>query len=246
MVSCSKNKYEKKIIGTWYEQDEIEKLKFVSDSLFVNNGSKIGTWKANKTYIEYNWVDSFSDSIIKTKYPYKLKSSDTIIFTSTTPPYKKYVYIKSNSFIDFLFRKNNVEIDLKKNNNAILNNTQNRYGIKIFVSYKNNKIKTKSEYSESIENLDYDLKMILKETEPFLKKDFENFPSFFEINKISFERWKKAKLYYSIFADKKVPKDSLNKIVKKLKNSKIKKAYQVFYTSNERYFDFNALKMIKL
>jgi hypothetical protein len=244
LIGC-KNKYEKKLIGTWYSFQENEKLKFESDSLFVNDISKIGTWNANKNLIEYYWQNYQFDSVKKSTYSYKLKSNDTLIFTSKEKSNNHFKFLKSDNFIDFVFKKNNVFINLDESPNSEFVTNENKYGIKIFVSINQGKIKIKSEYSENIENLNYDLDMILKSIEPYFTNEYNSFPEHFK-EKVSLENWRKRKIFYSVFADKKIPKDSINILVEKLKRSKIQNVYQVFETKENKYSDFYNLKMKKL
>ena len=248
LIGCN-NKYEKKIEGTWFSLLENEKLKFDSDSLFVNNSSKIGTWKANENLIEYNWKYTF-DSIKKEKYFYKFKSNDTLIFISKKTSEPDFIFLKAKNFSEFIFKKNNVHLNLEKSLNSEFNSeyiiaNENKYGIKIFATINKGKIKIQSEYSENIENLESDLNMILKDIEPFFTNEYESFPEFYK-KKVNFEKWKKKKIYYAVFVDRKIPKDSINLLAKKLKKSRIQNVYQIFETEENKYYDFYNLNMKKL
>lgn len=244
IISCGNNKYEKRIIGTWYGLKEKEKLKFDSDSLFINDITKVGTWNANEKKIEYKWLDYMTDSIKTSVYDYQLMSNDTLIFNKSETLNDKLTFINAKDFTDFVLKKNNVKINLEKRLEFSVQ-TQNQYGIKVFAKMKNDSLYIKTEYSESIQNLDYDLEMILNELNPYFTEDYNNFPEHYK-QKVSLEKWKKIKIHYLLFADQNVPKDSIKKIVKKLKESELLKVYQVFQTKEQKYSDFCHLNTVKL
>lgn len=245
LISCKNNKYEKKIIGTWYSLLENEKLTFNSDSLFVNNSSKIGTWNATENEIEYFWQYYKNDSIKKITHRYNLHSKDTLLIFSNDSTKNKFTFIKADNFLDLILKKNNVKIALNENSNSEFKEVENDLGIKIFVSIENGKINVKSEYSDNIENLKNDIELHLNKINPYLINQFNNFPESFK-EKLEFEKWRKRRIYYSIFVDKEIHNDSILNIVLKLKKSGVQKIYQVFETEEQEYSDCFNLRMIKL
>ena len=245
LISCKNNEYEKKIIGTWYSLLENEKLTFDSDSLFVNNSSKIGTWNATENEIEYLWQYYKNDSIKKITHRYRLHSKDTLFLFSNDSTKNRFTFIKADNFLDLILKKNNVQITLNKNPNSEFKEIENAFGIKIFISSDKGKINAKSEYSDNIENLKSDLELHLNNINPYLINRFNNFSDSYK-EKMEFEKWRKRRIYYSIFADREILNDSILTIVEKLKKSEIQNVYQVFETEEQKYSDNFNLRMIKL
>ncbi len=240
------NRYEKSIIGTWYSLDEKTKLTYTTDSIFVNDITRKGTWKADKNQITCNWIHHFQeDSIIKNEYLYQLIHRNRIVLFYEKDSSKQEVFLRSANFIDYLFKKNDININLEKNHNAKYSKTENKYGIKIFIGYKNDSLIIKSEYSKNLDNLDYDIESILKENSPFLKNEYDDFHDSFK-KRVSFNKWVKMNLYYSIFVDKKIPQHIVDSTVKKLKNSSIQRIYRAYKAKESRYIDFYKIKEVKL
>jgi hypothetical protein len=245
LIGCN-NKYEKKLIGTWFSLQENEKLQFDTDSLFVNDISKIGTWNADKNSINYNWSLYPQDSIKKTTLKYKLNSFDSLVLNSKNNKNEKYTFLKSDNFLNFLFKKNNIHINLEKNSKAkFQDKTENKYSIKIFAGYNNDSIIVKSEYSKNLENLEYDLRKILEDVNPYFTNEYNNFNESFK-EKINFNRWIKIKIHYLLFIDKSIPNNLIENIVEKLRKSEIKNIYRAYMTEESKYIDFYNIKEIKL
>jgi len=245
LIGCN-NKYEKKLIGTWFSLQENEKLQFDSDSLFVNDISTIGTWNADKNSIDYNWGLYPQDSIKKKTIKYKLNSLDTLILSSENNKNEKYTFLKSDSFLNFLFKKNNININLEKNSKAkFQDKTENKYSIKIFVGYNNDSIIVKSEYSKNLEDLEYDLRKILEDVNPYFTNEYNSFNDSFK-EKIDINRWIKINIHYLLFIDRHIPNNLIENITKKLRKSEIKNIYRAYKTEESKYIDFYNIKKIEL
>ena len=242
LISCDRNKYENKIIGEWFEMEEETKLEFNKGFLNILELSETkANWKANKKEIVYEFKNVFNDSTEIKSLNYELQN-DTLFIKSDLSPSRKFKFIKAKNFTDLIFKKNNVDISLEVDKNAKLQRTENKYGIKIFVENKNGKIKAKTEYSNNLEDLENDLKQILNDLSPHFMNEYNDLHS----DRFTVEQWVKLNIYYSIFADKEVPKSEINSIVEKLKKTEIKKVYRIYKTEYDGFMSFNKLKEIKL
>jgi hypothetical protein len=242
LFSCGRNKSEKKLIGKWYEIREISKLEFTKDSLIISELSFTKTkWKADQEEITFEFKDVFNDSIKSNSLKYKL-NNDTLFVKSEIDSMPEFKFIKAENFTDFIFKKNNVNINLENNLNSDFQRTENKYGLKIFIEYKDGTIKMKSEYSENLENLENDLGKILIDLSPYFMNEYKDLHT----ERFTVEEWIRMNIYYSLFIDEGIPESKINSIVEKLRKTKIRKIYRVYKTLETEFVDFNKLKEIKL
>lgn len=243
LISCGSNKFKKKLTGNWYEINENLKLQLDKDSIKISDiGFKKTTWSANKNQIKYNYKTFFNDTVIKVSLKYKLLSNDSLLIDPYIDTLPEALLLKANNFIDFLFKKNKVNITLDDNPNAEYQKTDGRYGIKIFIGYQNDSIITKTEYSDNLENLQNDFDKILTDINPYFKNEYNEFMR----DRITYKQWIKMNIYYSLFVDKNIPENVITSVVDKLRKSKIKKVYRVFKTKEENGIPFDNLKEVKL
>jgi hypothetical protein len=242
LISCGRNKSEKKLIGKWYEIRESSKLEFTKDSLRISELSFTkAKWKANNKEITFEFKNVFNDSIKSNSLKYKL-NNDTLFVKSEIDSIPEFKFVKAETFTDFIFNKNNVNINLEKNLKSDFQRTENKYGIKIFAENKEGIIKIKSEYSENLENLENDLEKILLDLSPYFMNRYKNQHS----ERFTFEEWIRMNIYYSLFIDKNIPESKINSILEKLRKTKIRKIYRVYKTEENDFIDFNNLKETKL
>lgn len=238
VISCGRNTYEKKIIGNWYDDNELMKFDFSKDSVTVfDYNIQKTTWTANnkKINIQYTKFINNSDSIIKLDLNYSLKNNDTLIIKKSG---NSFTFLKAKNYLDFLSKKYIVKFDLEENPKAYRQIKDDNYGIRIFLGYYKNKIIVKSEFSENLNNLDNDLNIKLSQ----INKDYQdNYRDVYE-----YEKWNEIVLHYYLFVDKKIPKDTLNFYIAKLRKSKIKKLYRVYQTEEPDFMSFQTLNQIKL
>lgn len=239
LISCNPNKYEKKLIGDWYEHDGNIKFDFDKDSVTIFDFQIQKTiWTADDKKIKINYKVWSSDSIIKTPLNYKLINENTLIIKTDIDSSKTFKFIKAKDYLDFLSIKHKVNFQLEQNEKAIIQRKSNFHGIKVFIGFHQNKVVAKTEFSENLKNLDND---IVNKTRQ-IKSEYENnYKDVFE-----YEKWKELVLHYSIFVDKRVHKDTLDFYLNKLRASKIKKIYRVYNTKEEELTPFHNLKEIKL
>jgi hypothetical protein len=242
LTSCGRNKFEKNILGKWYDIRETGQLEFTQDSLNIwELTSTKAKWKASEKEITYEFKNIFNDSIKRNSLKYEL-DNDTLIIKKNIDSLFEFKFIKAESFTDFILKKNNVNIELEDNSNSEFQSTENKYGIKIFVENKKGIIKIKTEYSENLENLENDLERILVDLSPYFRNEYEDLHT----ERFTFEQWIRMNIYYSLFIDEGISESKINSILKELRKTKIRKIYRVYKTEENEFVDFNNLKEIKL
>jgi len=243
LISCGKNKYEKKLIGNWFEFKEGRNLRIEKDSLMISDiGFEKTTWNANENLINYNYKTFFNDSIIKVSLKYKLLKNDSLIIEPQKDGLQKIVLIKTNGYTDFLFRKNRINITLENNSKAEYQGQRNKYGIKIFVGFKNDSIIIKTEYSDNLKNLENDLEKKLIDLNPYFTEEYNEYMK----ERLTFNEWIRVNIHYCLFIDKNTPENVVSSILENLRKTKIKKIYRVFETKEQEGIPFDNLKKIKL
>ena len=247
LISCGGNKYEKELIGKWFEIKEKSKLEFKKDSLIILDLT-VGKskWKANENEISIIIKNEFNDSIKSNSLKYKLENDTLIIRTNEKVEFDDFKLIKAKNFTDFIFKKNNVNISLGTNEKSQYLPTENKNGIKIFIENQNGKIKVKSEYSEDLNDLDTDIEKLLLDLSPYIIYQLEDLRTDKDTDKSTIEKWIKINAYYSLFIDKEISELKINSIVEKLRKTKIKRVYRIYETKDNDLVDFNKLKGIKL
>ncbi|WP_299162945.1 hypothetical protein [uncultured Tenacibaculum sp.] len=247
--SCNRNKYEKRLIGSWYSIDENEKIVLEKDSLSIYPLYNKVKWSATDNSIIFKHKNFFNDSIHKVNLKYIFKN-DTLLIT----PFKDSInipikFIKKNNFLDFLFSKNQVNITLPVNYNIEHIRVEPKYGIKIFLDLENDSIIAKTNYSNNLKKLNSDLKKhvsILKKDIIFFKEDYKHM--YKDLNDKELEKlWIKFNVHFSIYADKEISTKELRFYYKKLKKVKeINKIYRIYDINESMYVDFYRLKGVKL
>lgn len=247
LISCGGNKYEKELIGKWFEIKETSKLEFKKDSLILSGLTVVKSkWKANENKISFIIKNDFNDSIKSNSLKYKLDNDTLIIKTNEKVVFNEFKLVKAKNFTDFILKKNNVIISLEKNEKSQYLPTENKNGIKVFIENQNGKIKIKTEYSENLNNLESDIKKLLLDLSPYIIYQLNDLRTDTDTDESTIEKWIKINAYYSLFIDKEIPKLKINSIIEKLRKTKIKRIYRIYETKDSEFVDFNKLKGIKL
>ncbi len=254
--SCTTNKYEKRLIGTWYDISEYGKLEFKKDSLIISDFYvQPYKWKADNSEVIFSQIPVFKDSIEERKFNYKFVNNDFLILFKKNDTLKKDSLLKANSFTEFILKKNNIKIKLGTNSKSdyILKNFHN--SLKVFIGFNNDSIISKTEYSNNIENLDEDINNHLIKINDNYERFKEDMKLINERDKKDliqdeitemYEKWFKSNVYISLFVDKNVPQDIIDNCITKLKKSKIKKVYQIYERVEDyRDADFDIMKGIE-
>ena len=247
--SCGRNKYEKRLVGNWYSFDENEKLTLDKDSLLIESLHEKVKWNSTKDLLKFNYKDVFNDSINKVSLKYIFKNDTLIITRYNDLENTQIKFIKATKFLDVLFSKNNVNIELPVNSNIENIRVDPKHAIKIFLELENDSIVPKTQYSENLSNLNNDLEkhrsLFSKEIEWF-KEDHSHI--YKELNNQELESlWVRFHVSFSIFADKGISTKELKFYYNKLKEVKeINKIYQIYGIDESQYVDFYKLKGVKL
>lgn len=242
-ISCGRNKHEKKLIGKWYDIEENSRLEFDKNSLTISNPFYYkGIWNANENQVKFCYNNMFNDSIKKKSFRYEL-NNDTLFLKSDLNPLSETIFLKAESFTDFLFKKNKVNVKLGNNENAEHQGPNTKYGIKIFIESRKKSVIIKTEYSNDIENLENDLERKLISLNPYFKNEYNQ--SFKE--QMTYENWIRINIFYSLFVDTNISENIVKNTIRKLRKTKILKIYRVFKTEEKEYgIPFDNLKEIQL
>ena len=122
--SCGKNKYEKKLYGSWYElsQNEITKLTFTKDSLIIiSDRPQEVEWKADSHKIKFTYntfiPDSLGNQNVNFVIEYKISGDSLISTIKEDSSENKVNWLKANSYLEYILKKNKIDITLPVNDN---------------------------------------------------------------------------------------------------------------------------------
>jgi len=225
--SCGQNSSEKDLNGNWREiENEYKTWHFYPDSLifqFSNSSDEKVYWTANKSQIEFEYrffgFDSLGkniDTINKVLINYQLSDNKDSLFGTLTTNWEihKFSLLKTKNYIEYLQKKFGIDFTLPKDSSGIYlgqmyhstiggKKLHPNYGLKIFMGSLNDKIVARTELSENLNNLEFDIKRFKDSIRPL--DEFipgEN------------EMYSDERFHLRIFADKSIP-DSI--ITNKLK-----------------------------
>jgi hypothetical protein len=255
-IGCKLNRYEKPFIGAWYVSSEYHKLEFTVDSLIIYDGyNNLATWKANKSEITISEKPFLKDSIEERKINYRFIHDDLLIVFKPNDTIKKDSLIRAKSFLEFIFKKYNSKISLKKNPNSKYLESEFHTSIKIFMYAENNKIITKTEYSNSLGDLDNNVSKHLKKINDRYERYLSDFKIMYEYKKKSLtieleekirQKWINKNVSFYLFSDMNIPQELIDDCIRNLKKSRIKNVYQIYSkTENSAESDFYNMKGIK-
>lgn len=250
LFSCCRNKYEKKLVGNWYSVDESEKITIGRDSLYIQQLYRKVKWFSTKDSIKFRVKQMFNkDSVYNVSLKYTLNKDTLFIVPNNSKVNNPIKFIKTENFLDFLFSKYSVNIDLPINYNIETIDAKPNYGIKIFLESRNDSIFSKTQYSDNLNNLERDLEAHIS---PF-KKKIKQFKKdvnhiYKNLNDEELEDlWVRFNVHFSIFADKEITKKELRFFYNKLKEVKrVNKIYRVYDIDESEYVDFYRLKGVEL
>ena len=206
--SCRQNSSEEELNGNWREiENEYSTWHFYRDSIVFKlsgNTQNKTEWNANKSQIKLeipnfdrNSVGELVDTIHKVRIDYTLSSKKDSLFGTINNNYGKHKLnlLKTKSYSEYLNKKFGIEFTLPKTDSAELVKLDPIYGMKIFMYVENNKIKGKTELSNSLNNLEYDIISFREKLQTYFgPKD-----------------WRNLKFYLSVYADKVIPDSTITK-----------------------------------
>lgn len=202
ITACGQNSDEKELNGTWREiENEYSTWHFYPDSLVFKIADFVDrktVWDANDSQIRFeiptfytNSQGKLRDTTNKVIINYKLSEKKDSLYGTLKNNYgiHNFTMLKTNSYYQYLSRKFNVQFSLPKIDSAELIKVDPVYGLKIFMAVENNKIVSKTELSNSLNNLESDVKSF--------KKKLENY--------FGVKDWRVEKFHFSVYADKSIP-----------------------------------------
>jgi hypothetical protein len=200
-ISCGQNSSEKELNGNWREiENEYSTWHFYPDSIVFKlsgNTEKNTDWNANKSQIEFevstferNLDGKFVDTINKVRIDYQLSVKKDSLFGILKNNYgvHKFSMLKTKNYSEYLNRKFGIDFTLPKNDSTELIKIDPVHGMKIFMNMTNNRIIGKTEFSNSLNNLENDIGNYIKKLETYFgPKDMRT-----------------DNYYLSVFADKNI------------------------------------------
>lgn len=180
--SCGQNSAEKELNGNWREiESEYSTWNFHPDSLIIKFPTEIDEklyWTANKSQIEFEHrifgFDSLGkviDTINKVLISYHLSNNKDSLFGTLKNNWSEHKFglLKTKSYVEYLKKKFGIKFTLPKDSSGInLGQMYHStiggkelhpiYGLKIFMRSSNNVVVAKTEFSENLNNLEYDIK----------------------------------------------------------------------------------------
>jgi len=255
-TNCANNKYERRLLGNWYDISEKNKVEFTDESVIIldDRGQNI-TWKADKSKIIISEKSLFNDSIEKRKLNYQLVNDNLLILYNQNNILIKDSLIRAKSFLDFILKKYNSNINIENNPESKYLEKQFHTAIKIFLYPENGKIITKTEYSNNLKNLDNDISNHLEKINDRYKRHLRDYESFYERDKKSLtlkkiehirKNWVERNICFYLFTDKNTPQKSVDNCINKLKKNNTYTVYQIYHKDeNPAESDFTAMKGIE-
>lgn len=221
LFSCGQNSSEKQLNGKWYgiENDGYTKIHFYPDSLVYEEEYKESVeWTASNHEIEFNlpsnlWLDSITDVTVK----YKLSNNrDTLFGTFINMNGEvKASLLRADDYIEYLNKRYEIKFSLPKSDTVELIETDDIYGMKIFMGISNDKTIAKTELSENLNYLESDIKIFKDSIRPYEQHQIDTHEMFLD-----------HRFHLRVFADKKIADSTITEYLKTtihLKNSEADK-----------------------
>ncbi|MCT4697531.1 hypothetical protein [Tenacibaculum haliotis] len=199
--SCGQNSSEEELNGNWREiENEYSTWCFYPDSIVFkidgNTEEKVD-WQASNSKIEFE-IPTFNrnadgkrvDTINKVLINYQLSEKKDSLFGTLKNIYgvHKFSMLKTENYSEYLNRKFGTDFILPKNDSTELIKIDPVRGMKIFMNMTNNRVIGKTEFSNSLNNLENDIGNFIKKLETYFgSKDMRT-----------------NNYYLSVFADKKI------------------------------------------
>ena len=161
IASCSRNEYERELIGNWnnFPLKFRTDIKFYKDSFVAYNyyEKDIGTWKAdsNKIYLFFNKSSKKQDRDSST-YFYKLSLNKDTLFSRLTSSKinEDFILLRIKNTWKHFLKEIDLKINLPKANFELIKNDSMRFGVNLYIGYKNEKLVIKSGIKLIDKNID--------------------------------------------------------------------------------------------
>lgn len=227
LLSCSKNGFEKQLIGTWKSHPAYgaSDLRFYKDSVvsYEYGRKKKGTWKANSSQIKLHLPQKdigYSESYI---LDYKINDNKDSLYIKNIADssYTSQALIKVTDDWEYYLKKIGLQIELPEANFELTEKDSTWLGIDLFLAYQNDSLQIANEYGTKL-NIHKDLKYYIFGERAKMKEE--------EIHKMN----------YHLIIDKSVSEqdvDSIKSLLKELPNMKFFRVYKK-NESNYGKYDF--------
>jgi len=226
-LSCSINQHEEKLIGQWndYPIGGMSDIKFYKDSLvsFEYGKKRTGEWKANSTKIRIQLIKTKAFKQKEFVFYYKVSTNGDSLILKMNDDLKdksNKILLRVNNHWEHYLKELELKIELPIPNFKIHKMDSTKIGIDIYVGYDNDSLIAKSisgvklRSVERIESLVYSMKSELRTNQ------IEEF-------------------YFSLIADKHVPKRKIDSIKQMLSKFSEIETFRVYHTELENYGKYN-------
>ena len=176
VFSCGQNSSEKKLNGKWFEFENENRYNywhFYKDSLLFAE-DKV-EWKASDSKIEFDYITYIWDSIgkqidyqDKIVINYQLNNDNDSLFGILKNKYGKYKFslLKAENYIEFLKKRYQIEFTLPEDNSIEHIEIEDKFGLKVFIGYSNDKIVGRTVLSADLNHLESDILMFKDSIKP--------------------------------------------------------------------------------
>jgi len=222
LLSCSKNEFEKQLIGTWnnFPTEGVNDIKLYKDSVISYEYyiKRKGTWKANKSQIKFHFPQQSLDSRLNLNFDYKLSSNkDSLFLKATTDSiYTIPVLLKVNDVWKHYLKEVGLKIELPEADFELVKNNSTWYGVDLYLAYKNGDLKINNENGYGL-NIYNDLRSFIFSERSIRKEE--------EIDKMNF----------NLIVDKAVSEREVDSIKTLLKEFPEMKIFRVFKKEDSNY-----------
>ena len=211
--SCSRNEYEQKLIGNWnnYPNGGRSDIKFYNDSVITYEYylKRKGTWKANKSEIQFHFpkrIDGYREYYT---LDYKVLNDTLLIKNKNDKEFLIPGLFRVSDYWNHFLRELKMDIDLPKADFKLIKNDSMVFGIDLYVGFKDKKVIINNFRKEL--HLDSEIEGLVFSERAMRKENEEKY------------------LYFNLIIDKKVNEkkvDSLKQILKRFPEMKIFRVYK--------------------
>jgi len=212
--SCTRNEYEKELLGQWnnFPIGGMSDFKFYKDSVvsYEYGEKRIGKWTADSSKIHVNFNKKYPGTKHKLTLHYKLNKQKDSLITKTDTILWGFVLLRVKDYWKHYLRSIDLKINLPKADFNLVKNESLWNGVDLYAAYKNDSLIIKNESGFQL-NLENDLKAFIFGERSKRKEE--------EINQMNF----------NLIFDKKITEqeiDSVKRILNGFPEMKIFRVYE--------------------
>lgn len=227
LTSCSKNEYEKQLIGKWnnFPIGGMTDITFYKDSIVSYDYSdrRVGTWKADSDKIHIHFPKKIEGLREKLTLFYRFSSDRDSLFTKldTDTIGENFVLLRVTDKWKHYLREFDLQIDLPNANFEMIKNDSMNFGVNLYIGLRNNKL--------SIENERWDSNKY---------NILDNIHQFVFSKRAQYKEAETKHLYFNLIIDKNISNqkiDSIKNILRKFPNMK---HFRVYKNDSANYGDY--------